>query len=79
METPKISATEFDARFDAGEDMSDYIDWSSAQRPGLDPQPVELECPEWMVARLDREAKRRGVSRQALIRMWLTDRLDAAA
>ena len=32
-----------------------------------------------MDARLDREAKRRGVTRQALIKMWLSDRLDKAA
>ena len=29
-----ISAEEFDRRFDAGEDMGDYIDWSSERRPG---------------------------------------------
>ena len=30
----KISAEEFDRRFDDGEDMSDYLDWSSFRRPG---------------------------------------------
>lgn len=29
-----ISAGEFDRRFDDGEDMGDYIDWSSTRRPG---------------------------------------------
>jgi hypothetical protein len=32
-----------------------------------------------MIHRLDRQAKRRGVTRQALIKMWLSDRLDDAA
>jgi hypothetical protein len=32
-----------------------------------------------MVRRLDMEAARRGVTRQALIKMWLADRLDQAA
>jgi len=78
--TPKpISAEEFERRFDDGEDMGDYIDWSSAKRPGLEIKRVNVDFPQWMIARLDSEAKRRGVTRQALIKMWLADRLDAAA
>jgi len=78
--TPKpIGAEEFDRRFDDGEDMGDYIDWSSAKRPGEDMKRVNVDVPEWMVTRLDAEAKRRGITRQALIETWLADRLDAAA
>lgn len=73
------SAEELDRMFDAGEDMSDYIDWSSARRPGQEVKRVNVDFPQWMVARLDAEAKRRGVTRQALIKMWLSDRLDRAA
>ena len=40
---------------------------------------VGFNLPQWMVAKLDTEAKRRGVTRQALIKMWLSDRLDTAA
>ena len=74
-----ISAEEFDRRFDDGEDMADYIDWSSAHRPEWETRRVNVDFPQWMIARLDREAKRRGVTRQALIKMWLSDRLDTAA
>lgn len=74
-----ISAEEFDRRFDDGEDMADYIDWSRAERPGQQAKRVNVDFPQWMVARLDAEAKRRGVTRQALIKMWLADRLDHAA
>jgi hypothetical protein len=74
-----ISAEEFDRRFDAGEDMSDHVDWSSARRPDEECKRVNVDFPRWMVARLDREARRRGVTRQALIKMWLADRLDHAA
>ncbi len=73
------SAEELDRRFDAGEDMADYFDWSSARRPGLETKRVNVDFPQWMIARLDAEAKRRGVTRQALIKMWLSDRLDRAA
>lgn len=40
---------------------------------------VGFDLPQRMVAKLDAEAKRRGVTRQALIKMWLSDRLDRAA
>ena len=79
MTAKPTSAEEFDRRFDDGEDMADFIDWSSARRPGLEPKRVNVDFPQWMVARLDAEAKRRGVTRQALIKMWLAERLDRAA
>jgi hypothetical protein len=79
MKPKPISAEEFDRRFDDGEDMGDYIDWSSVKRPSLEIKRVNVDFPQWMIARLDTEAKRRGVTRQALIKMWLADRLDAAA
>ena len=79
MNAKTISAEEFDRRFDDGEDMADYIDWNSFRRPGLEPKRVNVDFPQWMVARLDREAKRRGITRQALIKVWVADRLDAAA
>lgn len=79
MTVKTISATEFDARFDAGEDMSDYIDWSKATRPGRVSKRVNVDFTDATVRRLDHEAQRRGVTRQALIKMWIADRLDQAA
>lgn len=73
----QISAEEFDRMFDDGEDISEYIDWSSAERINA-PKRVNVDFPAWMVQRLDSHAKRRGVTRQALIKMWLADRLEAA-
>lgn len=78
-EIEMISAEEFDRRFDDGEDMGDYIDWSKATRPGQKLKRVNVDFPQSMVAKLDAEAQRRGVTRQALIKMWLSDRLDQAA
>ena len=79
-EKKAISAEELDRLFDEGTDEIDqYLDWSSARRPGLELKRVNVDFPQWMIARLDREAKRRGVTRQALIKMWLSDRLDDAA
>lgn len=71
-----ISAEELDRRFDAGEDVSAYFDWGKAKVSGLGKRRVNLDLPEAMVNRMDYEAKRRGVTRQALIKMWLADRLE---
>ena len=56
MSGKSISAAEFDARFDAGEDVSDHIDWSTAHRANLEARRVNVDLPAWMVAGLDREA-----------------------
>ena len=40
---------------------------------------VHVDFPVWMVERLDEEAERLGVARQALIKMWIADRLEAGA
>ena len=34
-----------------------------------------IDFPSWMVQSLDKEAKHLGVSRQAIIKMWLADKL----
>lgn len=73
-----ISAEELDRRFDNGEDVSAYFDWSRATRPGLKPRRVNVDFPDWMVRRLDAQAQKRGVTRQALIKMWVADRLETA-
>ena len=71
-----MKAEEFDKMFDDGEDISHLVDWKSGRRPALEPRPVELECPDWMVRALDREARRIGVTRDALIKLWLAEKLD---
>jgi CopG antitoxin of type II toxin-antitoxin system len=75
---PMVTAEELDRRFDDGEDVLDYFDLSRASRPGLEKRRVNLDFPDWMVRSLDVQAKKRGVTRQALIKMWLADRLEAA-
>jgi CopG antitoxin of type II toxin-antitoxin system len=79
MTAKTISGEAFDAKFDAGEDISDNIDWSTARRPGLEKRRVNIDFTDQMVRRLDIEAQRRGVTRQSLIKMWVADRLDGAA
>jgi len=72
----KISSDEFERKFDEGEDISSYIDWSKARRPGLELKRVNVDFPTWVVDDLDREAHRLGVTRQALIKLWIAERLN---
>jgi hypothetical protein len=39
--------------------------------------PLKLAFPNWMVAALDREAQRLGIQRDAVIKLWLAERLKA--
>jgi len=73
-----MKAKTFDRKFDAGEDIADQLDLSKARRVGTDPKRVNVDFPAWMVDSLDREARRLGVTRQSLIKLWLADRLAQA-
>jgi len=76
MKRPSISAEEFDKLFDDGEeDIVQYLDLSKARRPALEPKRVNVDFPTWVVDGLDREARRLGVTRQALIKLWIAERL----
>ena len=68
-----ISAEEFDRRFDAGEELAEYIDWSTMRRPGLEIKRVNVDLPQHVIDRLDRAARLRGITRQALIKVLLFD------
>lgn len=72
-----ITAKELDRRFDDGEDISVYLDWSKASRPGLEQRRVNVDLPSWMINSLDTEAKRVGVTRQSIMKVWLAERLKA--
>ena len=71
-----ITGEEFDRMFDEGKDITPYLDMDSlvVVRPKI--QRVNVDFPEWMVHKLDEEAVKLNVSRQAIIKMWLRERLD---
>jgi hypothetical protein len=71
----KTTARNLEARFDAGEDVLDYFDLDKATQPLLEKERVNLDIPHWMVLRIDRTAKRKGITRQAQIKQWLAERL----
>jgi hypothetical protein len=70
-----ITAAEFDAMFDRGEDISPYMDFDKAVvHPGA-VRRVNVDFSAWMLKRLDEEAVKLNISRQAVIKMWIYDRL----
>ena len=77
MSKSKIKSKDFDEKFDDGEeDIIEHLDQSSSNRAGLAKKRVNVDFPEWMVQELDREAKRLNISRQAVIKSWIGDRLS---
>jgi hypothetical protein len=73
---PTITAEEFDRRFDEGEDITPFIDKSSLRRPGLEARRVNVDFPEWIIEKLDEQSMLIGVSRQSLIKLWISERVQ---
>ncbi len=73
-----MKATEFDKKFDNGEKVVENLDLSRARRPGQEQKRVNVDFPVWMITALDNEARRLGVTRQSIIKMWLAERLHGA-
>ncbi|MCY3020477.1 MAG: CopG family transcriptional regulator [Planctomycetota bacterium] len=73
-----MKAREFDRKFDRGANVTAHLDLAKARRPGEEARRVNVDFPAWMVASLDREARRLGVTRQSVIKMWLAERLQKA-
>lgn len=69
-------AFNFDEKFDDGESIIEYLDLSKARRPAEEQKRISMEIPVWMVDKLDREAKKLGVTRDAIIKMWLAEHLQ---
>jgi hypothetical protein len=73
----KTRASEFDKNFDDGKSVIADLDLSKARRPLEEQKRINMDMPVWMLEALDREAKRLGVTRQSIIKMWLAERLQA--
>ena len=74
-----MKATEFDRQFEAGEDITASLDLSNARRPEQKSKRVNIDFPTWVVQKVDKEARRLGVSRQALLKIWVAERIEAGA
>lgn len=74
-----MKARDFDKKFDEGKDISAHLDRAKARRPGQAQKRVNVDFPTWMIQSLDREAKRLGVPRQSIIKVWIAERLEKAS
>ena len=74
-----MKAEEFDKKFDDGQSILEDLDLSKARRPEQEQKRVNVDFPVWMVQSLDKEARRLGVTRQSIIKMWLAEKLEKKA
>lgn len=71
-----MKAKKFDSDFDQGRDITSALDLSKARRPKQNQKRVNVDFPTWMIEMLDKEARRLGVTRQSIIKIWLAERLE---
>ena len=71
-----MKAKKFEQQFDEGVDITASLDLSKAKRVLQEQKRVNVDFPSWMIDRLDKEARRLGVTRQSVIKVWLSERLE---
>ncbi len=70
-----MKASELVKKFDNGESVLQYFDTKNVKKPELKLKRVNVDFPIWMVHSLDHAASRLGVSRQAVIKMLISEQL----
>ena len=72
-----MKAKDLDRLFDEGEkDILQHLDIDATEKVNQKERSIKIEFPEWMVEQLEKEASRIGVSQQAIIKIWLSERLE---
>jgi hypothetical protein len=74
-----MKAEDFDEKFELGEDLTNDLDFSKARRVNQVLKRVNIDFPTWVVEELDKEANRLGITRQALVKVWIAEKLKKAA
>ena len=77
MKKKSISTEEFDKLFDEEKDITSYLDLKTTKRGGLETKRISVDFPRWMIQRLDLEAAKLGVTRQSVIKFWISEKLKA--
>ena len=75
MKKKSIEAKVFDRKFENGDDIIEYLDLDKVLRPKQEQKRVNVDFPVWMIQQLDKEARKLGVTRQSIIKIWLAERL----
>ncbi len=71
-----MKAKSLDKKFDEGKDITKNLNVSKSRRPLQEHKRVNVDFPTWMIDSLDKEASRLGVTRQSIIKIWLSERLQ---
>jgi len=71
-----MKAKALDKKFDEGQSILKHLDPSKAKRPNQEQKRVNVDFPIGMIQSLDKEARRLGVPRQSIIKIWLAERLQ---
>lgn len=75
-----MKAAEFDKKFDENAvDIVKDLDLSQIKRPGYQQSRVNVDFPTWMIEAVDCEAERLGITRQAVIKVWIAERIGHAS
>ena len=67
-----LKATELDRQFDSKIDVFDYMNFDEA----IVVKRINIDMPKWLLDVLDSEALKLNVSRQAIIKMWLSQKVQ---
>ena len=62
--------------FDSGEDISDYVDWNNTRKINTEQKRINIDLPIWIINQLDKESKKIGVTRQSIIKVWLSEKIE---
>lgn len=74
-----MKAEEFDVKFDSGQDVTEFLDFSTARRPNREPKTIELTLPAWRINQLKTEANNQGISAQTFLENDLTQHISPIA
>ena len=79
---PKFRSEAEERRFWESHDITEYVDWSKAQRASfpnlkLSTAAISLRLPQGLLDRIKISANKRDVPYQSLIKIWLTEKADA--
>jgi hypothetical protein len=78
MKKKSIITQEFDALFDEEKDITEFLDLKSAKHSNLETRRISIDFPEWMIRLLDQQALKLGVTRQSIIKFWISEKLKSA-
>ena len=71
-----MKAREFDEKFETGKDITGDLDFSKARRVNQELKRVNIDFPVWVVGKLDKQSKRLGITRQALVKVWIAEKVE---